>query len=133
MGLLSGFMSTASKALSWVGNAVDYVADSRVGSLVGKAVNSEGVMNFASGAAQGYGAYAGAKQTAKAQKDANKIQQQSIELQKQQLENEQRRWDSTHGVINAYDNSIPSASSQHANTTILSGSMADALKNGGNY
>lgn len=121
MGLLSGFMSTASKAFSWLGDTV------------GAVTKSEGLMNFASGAAQGYGAYAASKQAAKAQKDANKIQQQSVDLQKQQLENDQRRWDSTHGVINAYDNSIPAASSQHANTTILSGSMADAMKNGSNY
>ncbi|UVD31723.1 hypothetical protein Pondi_00082 [Escherichia phage Pondi] len=98
MSFFGSFLDTASSAFNWLGN-------------------NKAALDLISGAAKGYGAYMQYKQG-----------NQQMKLMQKQQENEQRRWDDTHGVIDSYDNSIPPG--QQANSALLSGSMADAMKQG---
>lgn len=98
MSFFGSFLDTASSAFNWLGN-------------------NKAALDLISGAAKGYSAYMQYKQG-----------NQQIKMQQQQMDDANRRWDSTHGTINGYDNSVPAMQTQ--NTALLSGSMADAMKGG---
>lgn len=98
MSFFSSFLDTASSAFNWLGN-------------------NKTALDMISGAAKGYGQYMQYKQS----KDQMKMMQQ-------QYDDQQRRWDQTHGTIDSYDNSVPAMQTQ--NSTLLAGNMADAMKKG---
>lgn len=79
--------------------------------------NNKAALDMISGAAKGYGAYMQYKQS-----------NQQNKMMQQQINDANRRWDQTHGTIDSYDNSVPPG--QQANSSLLSGSMADAMKQG---
>lgn len=80
--------------------------------------NNKAALDLISGAAKGFGAYMQYKQQA----DQNKFVQK-------QYEDEQRRWKDTTAAPSAYSNAVPLANQQAS--TLLAGSMANALKAGG--
>lgn len=80
--------------------------------------NNKAALDLVSGAAKGYGAYMQYKQN-----------QNMQDFQRQQYEDYQRRLDDTTKAPNAYDKSLPMSSFKASN--LLSGNMANAMKNGG--
>lgn len=98
MSFFSGFLDTASSAFNWLSN-------------------NKAALDMISGAAKGYGAYMQYKQG-----------NQQIKMQQQMMDDQNRRWDQTHGTIDSYDNSVPPG--QQANSSLLAGSMANAMKQG---
>lgn len=98
MSFFSGFLDTASSAFNWLSN-------------------NKTALDLISGAAKGYGTYMQYKQSS-----------QQNKMMQQQIDDANRRYDQSHGVINSYDNAIPAG--QQANTALLSGNMANAMKQG---
>lgn len=98
MSFFGSFLDTASSAFNWLGN-------------------NKAALDLISGAAKGYGAYMQYKQG-----------NRQMKMMQQQYDDQQRRWDQTHGTINSYDNSVPGLQTQ--NSGLLAGNMANAMKGG---